>query len=370
MPEERLTANWISGDTVITQTSARRELTISERSISDSSDAYVIAEIGHNHQGDLAAAEELFRQAARAGASAAKLQKRHNATLFTQSMYDEAYEGRNSYGPTYGAHREALEFDRAEYRQLAALAADLGIDFIATAFDFRSVDFLVDLDIAAIKLASGDLTNTPLLSYAAKTGKPLIVSTGGADMADVLRAVELILPINDNLAVLQCTAIYPAALTDLNLAVISTFRSAFPSVVVGFSGHDDGIEASWTAYTLGARVIEKHFTLDRGSRGSDHHFSLEPDAMRELVAGLRRTREALGRAEKRADERERAAIRKMGKKLVAARSLPAGHRLTEEDITMKSQGDGMRPYLLPRVVGRCLREALAEDADLTPELLS
>jgi sialic acid synthase len=355
---------------MVLQKSTRREFTIAERVISDSTDAYVIAEIGHNHQGDLRTAEELFRQAARAGASAAKLQKRHNPTLFTKTMYNEAYEGRNSYGPTYGAHREALEFEQAEYRHLAALAADLGIDFISTAFDFRSVDFLIDLDIAAIKIASADLTNTQLLSYAAKSGKPLIVSTGGADMADVLRAVDIISLMNDNLALLQCTAIYPAAYGDLNLRVISTFREVFPDVVVGLSGHDDGVESSWLAYAVGARVIEKHFTLDRTSRGSDHHFSLEPDALHELVAGLRRTREALGDSDKRAHERERAAIRKMGKKLVAARALPAGYHLTEEDIAIKSPGDGMRPYLLPEVVGRSLRHPLAEDADITPDLLS
>jgi sialic acid synthase len=354
---------------MVLQESARRELTIAERTISDSTGAYVIAEIGHNHQGDLKTAEELFRQAAAAGASAAKLQKRHNPTLFTKAMYDESYVGRNSYGSTYGAHREALEFEEKEYRHLTAVAAEAGVDFIATAFDFRSVDFLVDLDIAAIKIASADLTNTPLLSYAAKSGKPLIVSTGGADMADVVRAVELILPINGNLALLQCTAIYPAAYTDLNLRVVTTFREAFPDVVIGLSGHDDGVESSWIAYALGARVIEKHFTLDRGNRGSDHHFSLEPRAMGELVAGLARVGEALGSPGKRADDRERAAIRKMGKKLVAARALPAGSRLTEEDIAIKSPGDGMRPYLLPEVVGKTLRRPLAEDADLAPDVL-
>lgn len=344
-------------------------LTIADKVISDDTEAYVIAEIGHNHQGDLATAQELVRQAAQAGASAAKLQKRHNRSLFTKSMYNEAYEGRNSYGPTYGAHREALEFGRHEYRDLAALCAELGIDLISTAFDFRSVDFLVDLDLPTIKIASADVTNTPLLSYAAKTGKPLIVSTGGADLDDVRRLVDLVLPVNDQLALLQCTAIYPAGHADLNLRVIETYRRLFPGVVVGFSGHDDGVEASFLAYALGARVIEKHFTLDRTNRGSDHHFSLEPDAFAELVAGLRRTREALGSPQKHAMPTERAAIRKMGKKLVAARALPAGHRLTGEDIAIRSPGDGMPPYQLPEVIGRSLRWALDEESDIVPDVL-
>ncbi len=165
-----------------------RELTIAGRTISDDTDAYVIAEIGHNHGGDLREAEELLRKAAEAGAHAAKLQKRDNKALFTAKMYNEPYTGRNSFGPTYGTHREALEFGWREYTHLAPLAAELGIDFISTAFDFPSVDFLVELDVPAIKMASADLTNTPLLTYAATTGKPLIVSTGGADMDEVRHA--------------------------------------------------------------------------------------------------------------------------------------------------------------------------------------
>lgn len=346
-----------------------RELVINGRTITDDSNAYVIAEIGHNHEGKLDKAELMFRHVAKSGASAAKLQKRDNKTLFTRSMYDEPYTGRNSYGATYGLHREALEFGYHEYRYLASLARDLNIDFIATAFDFPSVDFLAELDIAAIKMASADLTSTPLLAYAAKVGKPLIVSTGGADMDAVRRACDAILPINPDLALLQCTAVYPAQPHELNLSVITTYRREFPDTVIGYSGHDSGPDLSWTAFTLGARVIEKHFTLDRTSPGSDHHFSLEPDDLTALVDGLRRTRQALGSPVKRALPSEQPAIRKMGKKLVAARHLPAGHRLTEEDIAIKSPGDGLRPDQISEVVGMRLRQALLPDANITLEEL-
>ncbi len=346
-----------------------RELAIADTIISDDTDAYVIAEIGHNHEGDLNKAELLFREAASAGANAAKLQKRDNRSLFTRSMYNEPYTGRNSYGPTYGTHREALEFGWREYAHLARVASEIGIDFISTAFDFASIDFLADLDLAAIKMASADITNTPLLSYAAKTGKPLIVSTGGAQMEDVVRACDTILPLNENVALLQCTSIYPAAPQDLNLSVIKTYRKAFPDLVVGYSGHDDGPELSWVAYALGARVIEKHFTLDRTRPGSDHHFSLEPSGLTELVSGLRRTRAALGSPGKRALPAEAAAIRKMGKKLVAARDLPRGHVLTEDDIAIKSPGDGLRPYMSQQVIGRRLRQPLPADADISLKIL-
>lgn len=341
-----------------------RELHIGDTRISDDTGAYVIAEIGHNHGGSLEKAEELFRQAAAAGASAAKLQKRDNKALFTKAMYNEPYTGRNSFGPTYGAHREALEFGRAEYVHLACLAAELGIDFMSTAFDLPSVDFLVDIGLPAIKIASADLTNTPLLAYAAKAGKPLVVSTGGADMTDVRRAMDTILPITTDVALLQCTAVYPAVPADLNLSVIDTYRAEFQDVVVGFSGHDLGPEMSLVAYTRGARVVEKHFTLDRGLPGSDHKFSLDPPQLAQLVSALANTHAALGSPLKVCSETEAPAIRKMGKKLVAARDLPAGHQLTEADVAFKSPGDGLKPYQLDVVVGRVLLDAVEADGDI------
>ncbi|KXK61853.1 N-acetylneuraminate synthase [Micromonospora rosaria] len=338
-----------------------RTLTIGDREISDTTDAYVIAEIGHNHEGDLATAEKLVRAAARAGATAAKLQKRDNRNLYVPSMYDMPYPGVNSYGATYGEHRTALELGLEEYTHLAKVAAAVGIDFIATAFDAASVDFLAQVGVPAIKIASADLTNTPLLAYAAKVGVPLIVSTGAADLADVVRAVETIVPINANLALLQCTAIYPAVPAELHLAVITTLRETFPDLVIGFSGHDTGTAASTIAYALGARVVEKHFTLDRRGPGSDQHFSLEPPDLERLVRDLRVTRESLGTGEKRRLPAELPALHKMGKKLVAARDLPAGHLLTGADIAIKSPGDGLPPYLLGDLVGRRVRAPMAAD---------
>ncbi|MFC9591239.1 N-acetylneuraminate synthase family protein [Streptomyces sp. NPDC056944] len=338
-----------------------REFQIAGRRVADDTGSYVIAEIGHNHGGSLEKAEELFRAAAAAGAHAAKLQKRDNKSLFTKAMYDQPYTGRNSYGPTYGTHREALEFGHAEYVHLAEVAAEVGIDFFSTAFDRPSVDFVAELDLPAIKIASADVTNTPLLAYAAKTGKPLIVSTGGATMDEVRRAVETILPLNPQLALLQCTAVYPAAPSDLNLAVIETFRREFPDVVVGFSGHDLGPEAAFLAHAVGARVVEKHFTMDRTLPGTDHQFSLDPVQLADLVTGLERTRQALGSPVKQCSSTEAPAVRKMGKKIVAARDLPVGHVLTEDDLAYRSPGDGMKPYLSGLVVGRALLMPLRAD---------
>jgi len=346
-----------------------RELVIDGIHIRDDSDCYVIAEIGHNHQGNLETAKELFRAAKDAGAHAAKLQKRNNRLLFTREMYNKPYDNENSYGATYGEHREFLEFGRDEYLELQRYAKEIGIAFFATAFDFSSADFLAALDVPAFKMASGDLTNIPLLQHVARMGKPMIVSTGGGTLADVRRAHEAITPLNRQLCILQCTAGYPPAWEELNLRVISTFREEFPDVVVGFSSHDSGIAMAVAGYVLGARVIEKHFTLNRAMKGTDHAFSLEPTGLRKMVRDLKRTRIALGDGVKAMYPSEKAPLMKMAKKLVAAREVPAGHRLTIADVAIKSPSDGLPPYELESVVGRLTRIALSEDENITMDKL-
>ena len=162
-----------------------RQLSIGGRRIADDTDCFVIAEIGHNHQGSVEKAQELFVLAKQAGVDAVKLQKRDNRRLFTRELFESPYENENSFGPTYGEHREALELDRAAYAELRACARELELVFFATAFDETSADLLEELDVPAYKIASGDLMNTPLLRHVAAFGKPLIVSTGGATLEDV-----------------------------------------------------------------------------------------------------------------------------------------------------------------------------------------
>ncbi len=337
--------------------------------IGEDTECYVIAEIGHNHQGSVEQAKALFKAAQEAGAHAVKLQKRDNRGLYTREAYAKPYENENSYGSTYGEHREALEFGRAEYVELQAYCAELGITFFATAFDFVSADFLAELDMPAYKLASGDLTNTPLLRHVARIGKPVIFSTGGGTMDDVRRAHDTLASENDQIAVLQCTAGYPAEWDELDLGVIGTYREEFPDTVVGFSSHDNGIAMAVAAFVLGSRIVEKHFTLNRALKGTDHVFSLEPPGLRKLVRDLRRTRVALGDGTKNVHESEVAPATKMGKKLVAARDLPAGHVLEDGDLAFKSPGDGLPPYELERVLGATLRRPVLEDETLTFELL-
>jgi len=340
--------------------STNRHLVIGNHLINDDSDCYVIAEIGHNHQGSLEVCKEMFLAAKNAGANAVKLQKRDNRTLYTKEAYIKPYDNRNSYGATYGEHREYLEFGWHEYVELKAYAQELDIDFFATAFDMPSADFLEKLGVPAYKIASGDLKTTPLLKHVAAFGKPMLISTG-ATMEDIQRAYDVIMPINTRLCIMQCTGGYPPAWDELNLRVIDTLRNAFPDVVIGFSSHDSGIAMAVAGYMLGARVVEKHFTLNRASKGTDHAFSLEPVGLRKMVRDLRRLRQALGDGHKNMFPSENAPITKMGKSLVAKHDLEAGHILTAEDIAMKSPGGGIPPYELEKLIGRELINPVQED---------
>ena len=356
-------------------TPVSRHFRIDGVDVHDGSDCYVIAEIGHNHQGDVEKAKQLIRSAHEWGVDAVKLQKRSNRTLFTRSFYDQPYDNEFSFGRTYGEHREALELDADEYRELQRYARELGITLFATAFDFESADLLAELDIPAFKFASGDLRNTPLQRHVAAYGKPMFLSTGGGTMEDIERAVDAILPINDHLCVLQCTAAYPAEAEDLNLNVIRALRERFPELVIGLSDHQNGIAMAVVAYMLGARVIEKHFTLDHALKGTDHAFSLMPDGMRRLVRDLHRIPAALGDGVKRPLAVEAKPLEKMGKKLVAAHELDQGHVLTGDDLAIKSPADGgLPPYELDRLVGRRLRRSVAfedfvtfDDVEPVPE---
>ena len=345
-------------------------LKIGAHEIGDHSPCYVIAEIGHNHQGSLEKARELFREAKLAGAHAVKLQKRDNQGLYTRAAYNKPYDNENSFGSTYGEHREFLEFGLNEYKELQRYARELQIDFFATAFDIASADFLASLDVPAFKIASGDVKSTPLLEHVARFGKPVVISTGGALIDDVQRAYDTLMAINPQVGILQCTAGYPASFEELDLRVIDQYRQRFPGAVIGYSGHDNGIAMPVAAYVLGARIVEKHFTLNRAMKGTDHAFSLEPVGLRKMVRDLQRTHQALGDGIKKVYDSEKAPIVKMGKSLVVARDLPAGHVLGPDDIVMKSPGGGIPPYELGKVIGRATLRDLYEDDFLSFEVLS
>lgn len=322
---------------------------------------FIIAEIGHNHQGSIDNAFELIKEAKHCGADAVKLQKRDNKTLYTKAFYNSKYNHENSYGETYGKHRDFLEFDLVQYKELQAYAKDLKIDFFATPFDLPSIEFLEKIDMPCYKIASADLTNTPLQTELAKLGKPLIQSTGGGTLLDVKRAVETISKFNKDLTILHCTASYPSKIEDMNLAVVQTYKNEFKEFRIGLSDHENGIDAAPIAYMLGARTFEKHFTLDRSNKGTDHAFSLEPQGLSKLVRNLHRIDSMLGSNEKKLLESEKKPLFKMKKSIVASKNLNAGHLLKLEDIAFKSPGGGLEPYKSKDVVGKRIISKVNED---------
>ena len=344
------------------------QLVVDGRVIARDGPAYVIAEIGHNHQGDVEKAKALVRAARECGADAVKLQKRDNAQLYTRALYEAPYDNEHSFGRTYGEHREALELSAAEWLELREFSREEGITLFGTVFDEPSADFLHELDLPAFKIASGDLTNTPLLRHVAGLGRPIFLSTGGGTMDDVERAVDTILPLNAQLCVMQCTAAYPCEVEELNLGVVESYRERFPDLVIGLSDHQSGIAMSLVGYMLGARVIEKHFTLNHAWKGSDHAFSLMPEGMRRLVRDLHRVPDAVGDGVKRPLASEARPLEKMGKKLVATRDLPVGHVLTAEDLAARSPADGgLPPYELDDLLGRRLTRPLMVDQALVTD---
>jgi sialic acid synthase len=266
----------------------------------------------------------MIHTAAICGAQAAKLQKRQNETLYSVALLNAPYENEHSFGKTYGQHRQALELKAQDYLGLRVVAKTAKMAFFATAFDEASVDFLLQVDVPAIKIASGGLCDEALLAYAASTAVPIILSTGGGTFDDVDRAVNILAAGKSPFALLHCTAAYPVrTYSELNLLAIVEMRQRYPDVVVGWSGHDPGISMALVAYGFGASIIEKHFTLNRANKGTDHAFSLEPKGLSTLCEDLKRAYEAKGDGIKRFYESERVPLSKMRR-----RETPMGLRIT------------------------------------------
>ena len=327
----------------------------------NSDEAFIIAEIGHNHKGSLNIAKKLFAEAKKSGADAVKLQKRNNKILYTKQFYNSAYDNVNSYGKTYGEHRDALEFGRKEYKQLINYAKKLDLEFICTPFDIPSLEFLEDLNFPAYKIASADLINTPLQKKIAETNKPIFLSTGGGSFKDIDRAYKNITAINKKLAILHCTASYPVDLKDMNLNVIKTLKKKYNKNLIGLSDHENGIDAAPIAYLLGARIFEKHFTLDRSWKGTDHSFSLEPIGLTKLIRNIKRVPILLGSENKKILNSEKKPLFKMVKSIVASKDLEKNTKINLNHIDFKSPGGGLKPYEFKKIINKRTKVKILKD---------
>lgn len=324
--------------------------------------AYVIAEAGVNHNGDLRAALELVDAAVEAGVDAVKFQAFSAAALATQSARKFAYARRSSPADeTLRAMLERLELSEDEFTELAAHCRRRGMCLLVTPFDEQMVDFVASLGVPAMKVGSSDNDNPPVLRRIAETGLPVILSTGMCTLADVGRGLEILLRAGaDEIAVLQCTTSYPAPFEQVNLRAIPAMAGAF-GLPVGLSDHTTGTHVAAAAVALGACIIEKHFTLDRRLPGPDQQASLEPGELASLVKQIRDVEAALGDGVKRVLTAEEAVAPEARRFLVAARTLGEGHVLQAGDVCLKRAGGGIPAPLYDLVIGMRLARPVASD---------
>ena len=327
-------------------------LQLGNKNIGDGNPAFIIAEIGINHQGDVNIARDLIRKAKECGADAVKLQKRSISRILTKAGLEMAYDNRNSFGKTYGEHKRALELSESDYQQLFSFCKEINIIFCASGWDEESIDFLDDLGIPFFKMASADLTNFPLLIHTAKKNKPMILSTGMADMKMVQAAYSQVNQINNQIAILQCTSTYPSAFSEVHLNVLQTFIKEFPNSVIGYSGHEQGIAIPPAAVALGAKIIERHFTLDRTMKGGDHAASLEPQGFSKMVRDIRHIEEAMGSSDKKVQDSEAPVFRKLSKSIVSSVDINSGDTITSDMLTAKGPGTGISPMRLNELIGK------------------
>lgn len=333
-------------------TNSSYEIRLDERSVGKGHPCFIIAEIGVNHNGDINTALKMVDAVAKSGADCVKFQT-FSADEFVNNP-DETYEY-ISQGERVRESQLAmfkrLELKREEFSKLFARATEKGIMPLSTPTDRAAVDLLDDLGVGAFKIGSDDLVYTPFLEYVAAKGKPIIISTGMADVEDIDRAVNVIENTgNLQICLLHCVSLYPTPDADINLRKIPVMAQRY-NYPVGFSDHSDGVTAALGAVALEACIIEKHFTLDRNMPGPDHRFSTDPKQLTELVLALRKLEESMGKPDLVPVEDEFEMRRIARRSIVAARDLPAGHIIAEKDLAFQRPGTGLMPYEIKHLLG-------------------
>lgn len=293
---------------------------------------FVIAEVGQNHQGELDIAREYIRIFAFEGADAIKFQTRNNKFLFSADAYEAPYASENAFAESYGAHREKLELKPEWLPILKEDCIKYGVKFMSTPFDEPSLELLKQIDVDILKIASFDLGNLPLIHRIGSLGKPVVMSVGGGKIDQIRSSVEVLLNHHDEVAILHCVSEYPCEYNRLGLANIEVLIKEFPECTIGSSDHFNGILSGPVAYLKGARVFEKHVTLNRAWKGTDHSFALEPEGFRKFVRDIKRVRHMM--PPKPTDDlgNERV-FKKLGKSLIAYVDIPAGERITLENLS-------------------------------------
>lgn len=330
---------------------------------------FIVAEIGNNHQGEFEVAKQMVDEAAAAGVQAVKFQKRDMEALLTREGRAAPYTGCNSFGPTYGEHRNALELSIEQMAELKEYSESLGLVFFASAWDDPSLKQILDLDVDVLKICSADLVNVPLVRKYAAAQVPIILSTGMSSLEDIDVALAEIRAYHDDVVLLHCNSSYPCPEDQIGLPVMDALQERY-GLPVGYSGHEQGLGPSVGSVALGACVVERHFTLDKTLKGTDHQASLEPQELAQMVSMIREVERAMCVKGKKVFPEEQAAAKKLRKCIVFSRDLPAGHILAEADLTTRSPRVGVSPVHWDEVVGATLKKSVKHEEPVQWESLN
>ena len=327
------------------------KIKIGPKTISDTSPVFIIAEAGVNHNGSFKLAKKLIDVAAQAGADAVKFQTFNPDTLVTKTATQASYQTKNIGKTSQYAMLKSLMLPREWHRDLKKYAEKKRLVFLSTPFSLDDAVFLKKLGVHAIKIGSSDTDNLPYLTKIAKWNIPMVMSTGMSDLEEVRESVKAILRAGNNkLIILHCISNYPTKHEEVNLKAIATLQKEF-GLITGLSEHTTGIEVPIAAVALGAKVIEKHFTLDKNSSGPDHAISLEPNELKQMVISIRNIEKAMGDGIKTPRPSEIKMSQIARKSIVATKNIKQGRLITANDISVKRPGGGLSPKYYLRIIG-------------------
>jgi len=344
---------------------------IAGRRVGRGQPCYVIAEAGVNHNCDVQIGYRLIETAGASGADAIKFQSYTASRIATRVAPRYWFEPQDPQGTQWDTFARLDKLSERDFKALLGHARQLGLTAFSTPFDDAAVDLLASLDVPAFKIASADLTCHPLLERAARVGRPMILSTGTATLAEVEEALEVCRRAgNDEVALLHCTLKYPCPPEGINLRMMEHLMRAFPEVPVGLSDHSLGIGVPQAAVALGACMVEKHYTIDKALPGSpDHYLSVDPPELKAMVAGIRTVEAALGKARKDVEPLEREAWKYARRSVTSEVAIPKGATITRSMLTYKRPGTGISPRFFDMVVGRVARVDIPEDTTITWEMV-
>lgn len=343
---------------------------IGNKTIGNKHPAFIIAEAGVNHNGDIELAKKLIDKAVEAGVDAIKFQTFKSENLVTGYASMAKYQKDNIGNEDSQFNMlKKLELSYDEFIKLKDYCDNKDIIFMSTPFDFESADFLNSMGIEAFKIGSGDLTNIPLLEHISKYKKPVILSSGMATLGEIEDAIVSLKNTGvEEIAVLHCTSNYPAAIETINLKAMNTIKDAFKTIG-GYSDHTVGITIPIAAAALGADIIEKHFTLDKTMEGPDHKASLDPEELKEMVISIRKIETAMGNGIKMFSNSEIDTMAVARKSIVASRNIKQGDIITLKDLNYKRPGNGLSPKYYKTILGKKARKDIKEDEQITLSIL-